>query len=572
MVFTRFQKNYIQQNNKRLKINYIEPEMASFIVPDSDTDSESCISEPENETDITTDITTDMQTDVKIEVLSEEESENGCDNYYKPQSKNELLFNQHVESIYIGDFFENDLDNIDKKLSNDELTLLNKELHILKQKYLKTPTVIDILKKDLPILEKQVLLEELFHLANCDLLSPEYNKHLSFIKHGLDNVIDPELKNIENEILKSSIDNDLSYKIRILKSKMSFQNKVICYNKMKTMETINDQVEYSKHKMWLDSLLSVPFGITNNINTDINNVRMTLDSRLSFLEKPKDQIINIITQGIRNDNAGINAIGLYGGVGMGKTSICESIAKALNRPFKMISLGGESDSNSLTGHGFTYIGSGSGSIINSLIETKSMNPVLLLDEIDKISETHQGKEIIGTLIHLIDSTTNHRYNHDKYFSGIEFDMSNILFIFTYNDPTKIDKILADRLFKIHVDNYTFNEKLCITNTHLIKNVLQKFNFTNNDFIFTKEAITYLIQNNKSNGMRDIKTRLHIIVSRANTLLLTNESENIVRLKYKKLYPFYKSLPITVLREHIDTFLDESITTDSDNSLPPFMYI
>ena len=106
---------------------------------------------------------------------------------------------------------------------------------------------------------------------------------------------------------------------------------------------------------------------------------------------------------VRNPDVNINAIGLCGSAGVGKTQICQSVAEALGRPFKMISLGGESDVSSLIGHNFTYVGSGSGSIINTLIDSKSMNPILLFDELDKVGETNHGKEIIGTLIHLTDS-------------------------------------------------------------------------------------------------------------------------------------------------------------------------
>ncbi len=136
---------------------------------------------------------------------------------------------------------------------------------------------------------------------------------------------------------------------------------------------------------------------------------------------------------LRNKSARINAIGIYGPRGTGKTSIIESFADALNRPYKIIPLGGESDSSMLTGNLKTYIGSSPGRIIEILMETKCMNPIILFDELDKISDDIKGKEIISTLIHLTDHTTNKEFSGDKYFSGINFDLSKILFVFTYND-------------------------------------------------------------------------------------------------------------------------------------------
>ena len=436
--------------------------------------------------------------------------------------------------------------------------------------------------------QKQKLLEKVHCLVNSEVLTQEYNANLKFLTSNISSANDPELMKLEEQILKSSLNNGFadSYRTKILKSKMSFENKVIAYKKLEIMETYEetDTSEYAKYKAWMDTLLSVPFGVYNesgitihssleDIQKYIKSVRDTLDRKLSFLEKPKDQIINIVTQMMRNPDVNINAIGLHGGAGLGKTSIVASIAEALGRPYATISLGGESDASSLTGHGFTYVGSGSGRLIDILRHTKTMNPIVLIDELDKVSETQHGKEIIGTLIHLTDSTTNSKYNYDKYFSGIEFDLSKVLFVFTYNDPTKVDRILADRLFKIKVDNYNFKEKMEITTKHIIPYMIDKFKFNSEDIVFSNEAIKYLVNSsNKSDGMRDVKTKIKIILSRINTLLLTNEDNNIVNLKYKTLYPNYKSLPVTIPEKHIDTFLDESISTEKGDEPPPHMYI
>ena len=502
-------------------------------------------------------------------------------------------FNNLVSEIYDGEFFERvpleiRQTELRETFNKEQISDMAEQLSSIKKSYENnSPSIVDIIKMNIPIEQKKKLLEKVHCMVNSDILTDEYTSNLKYLTSSISCIEDPNLIDLEEKILKHSslscnVDN---YKTKILKSKMSFDNKVIAYRKLEIMEAYEDSdtSEYSKYKGWIDALLSIPFGINSEHNTEfksnqdtknyIKNVRDILDEKLSFLEKPKDQIINIVTQTIRNPDANINAIGLYGGAGLGKTEICKSIAKALNRPFASISLGGESDASSLTGHGFTYIGSNPGRLIDIIKNTKTMNPVILFDELDKLSETQQGKEIIGTLIHLTDSTTNSKYNHDRYFSGIEFDLSKVLFIFTYNDPTKVDKILADRLFKINVENYTLKEKLEITNKHIIPCMLDKFKFMYDDIIFSDDAIKKLVNSSdKSNGMRDTKTKINIIFSRINTLLLTDSNDNIINLKYKKLYPYYNSLPVCIPVEHIEILLDESISTENKNDVPMHMYV
>ena len=503
----------------------------------------------------------------------------------------------YVDKVQSGDFFERvPIEDRKKKLKQmytpDDIRQFNQELEEINKQYRETaPSIIDILKMNVHSSHKQKLLEKLHHFTNSEVLSTEYSSSLKFLLTNINKCNEPELFQLEQEIIKSAQSEELSedYRRKILKSKMSFENKVIAYKRLEIMERYedSDSSEYSKYKNWMDILLNVPFGnfiqtpnmtrpsaICEGVQDYMRSVRTTLDQRLSFLEKPKDQIINIVAQMIRNPDFAINAIGLWGCKGTGQTSIVKSIAEALNRPYRSISLGGESDTSLLTGHGFTYVGSSPGRLIDILIETKCMNPVILVDEIDKISQTHHGKEIIGTLIHLTDSTTNHKYNYDRYFSGLEFDLSKVLFVFTYNDPTKVDRILADRLFKIKVDNYTTSEKKEITNKHIITNILQQYTFAKHDITFTNEAIDYIISSSKNDeGMRDIKRKCEIIISRINTLTLINPSEDVVKLKYKSLYSYYNSFPVVVQKEHVDMLLSQSSESDLlDSGPPPGMYL
>ena len=521
---------------------------------------------------------------------------------YKRSNNNDMVFKDeydkylyNLSNIYSGNFFQSvskdeQKQKLEENFSIENIKELNDELEQIKTKYNQNiPSVIGILKMDVNIEQKQKLLEKMYQFSNSEILTSDYCNSLKVLNDNIKQSNDVELIRLEKEILDKS--NDLkytdNYKEKILKSDMPFDNKVIAYKRLQIMESFesNDTAEYSKYKNWTDILLTVPFNktigteISSNIQESrhiINSMRTTLDKRLSFLEKAKDQVINITTQIIRNPNFAINAIGLYGPKGVGKTCLVKSISEALGRPYRSISLGGESESSLLSGHGFTYVGSCPGRIIEILRETKCMNPIILFDELDKVSETHQGKEIIGTLIHLTDSSSNNKYNYDKYFAGIEFDLSKVLFIFTYNDASKIDPILADRLLKIRIDNYSLNEKLEITNKHLISSILNQYTFTQDDIVFEDDAIKYIVETSKSEqGMRDIKRKFEIIISRVNTLLLTDPENNIVKLKYKELYNYYKQQisPLKILKTHIDTLLTDSVCLDSISDEVPFgMYI
>merc|ERR1719198_1584142 len=158
-------------------------------------------------------------------------------------------------------------------------------------------------------------------------------------------------------------------------------------------------------------------------------------------EEPKEKIVQILCQWMSNPDASPLVLGICGPPGNGKTTLCrKGIAEALVRPFSQLSLGGATDASVLEGHSYTYVGSSWGRIAGLLMETQCMNPVMFFDELDKVSETPRGEEICGVLTHLTDHSQNSQFT-DKYFDGIPLDCSKALFVFSFNDETKLNSVL-----------------------------------------------------------------------------------------------------------------------------------
>lgn len=215
-----------------------------------------------------------------------------------------------------------------------------------------------------------------------------------------------------------------------------------------------------------------------SVSSYMRQVRETLDKAVYGHETPKRQLERIIGQWINGKTDGY-CIGVGGPPGVGKTSIIkEALANCLldengnSRPFHMIQLGGDSNGSSLIGHSYTYVGSSWGSIVQILIDSKCMNPIIFIDEVDKVSKTEHGREIVGILTHLLDPAQNDVFQ-DKYFSGIELDLSKALFVLSYNDESLIDRILLDRVHRIRFDGLALEEKIVIAQQYVLPEILSK---------------------------------------------------------------------------------------------------
>jgi len=234
-----------------------------------------------------------------------------------------------------------------------------------------------------------------------------------------------------------------------------------------------------------------------------------LDESIYGHESAKNQILKIIGQWMNGEQSGY-CFGFEGSPGVGKTSLakrglanCLKSEKGESRPFSFIALGGSCNGSTLEGHSYTYVNSTWGRIVDILMDSKCMNPIIYIDELDKVSKTEHGKEIIGILMHLIDTTQNTGFQ-DKYFSGIDIDLSKALFIFSYNDASQIDSILLDRIHRIRFDNLSLDEKLVIARKYILPEINRKMGL-DGCVELSDEVITYIIESyTLESGVRKLK--------------------------------------------------------------------
>jgi ATP-dependent Lon protease len=358
----------------------------------------------------------------------------------------------------------------------------------------------------------------------------------------------------------------IPYRFKLLEMNLPDSIKGLAMRKVNVLRTMDaSSGEYNKIKNWMDAFMSIPFNTYKKLNISMedgdekcqaymSNAMSILDKCVYGLDDAKMQIIQMIGTWIANPDAVGNAVAIKGPPGTGKTTLVkEGISKILERPFEFIALGGSTDSSFLEGHSYTYEGSTWGKIASILMKSKCMNPIIYFDELDKVSETPKGEEIIGILTHLIDTSQNTQF-HDKYFADIDFDLSKCLFIFSYNDENKVNPILRDRMYKIETKGYDGPQKLVITKDYLLPNIRKMINFKSEDIILDDEAINYIISQYTDNekGVRNLKRCLEILYTKLNLYRLTNGNidESIQKnLKLKKV-----SFPYTVTRECIETLI------------------
>jgi ATP-dependent Lon protease len=362
------------------------------------------------------------------------------------------------------------------------------------------------------------------------------------------------------------------YRITLLESDIPPIFKAAAMKKINSLRYMEPgSGEYYKIKSWVDTFMRIPFGVNKSLPVNIadgvdschdfmDNAQKTLDAAVYGLNDAKMQIMQMLGQLVTNPAALGTAIAIQGPMGTGKTTLVkEGISKILNRPFAFIALGGATDSSFLEGHSYTYEGSTWGKIVQIIIDSKCMNPVIYFDELDKISDTPKGEEIAGILTHLTDTSQNSQF-HDKYFAEIDFDLSKCLFIFSYNDESKVNPILRDRMYRIHTKGYDLKQKTVISNQYLLPKIREQVKFSQEDIVIPDDVINYIIENycNKEDGVRNMKRCLEIIYTKLNLYRLMRPGSNL----FEKDMSLKVEFPIKVTRDIVDKLVKKEGRNDN----------
>ncbi len=371
---------------------------------------------------------------------------------------------------------------------------------------------------------------------------------------------------------------DKPYRLTLLESQIPQQYKAIALKRIQNLRYMDTcSGEYFKVKNWVDTFMTIPFGVHRTLpitmdagveqcNEFMESAKDILDSAVYGLNDAKMQIMQMVGQWISNPAALGSAIAIKGPPGTGKTTLVkEGISKILGRDFAFIALGGATDSSFMEGHSYTYEGSTWGKIVDILIRCKSMNPVIFFDELDKLSNTPKGEEITGILTHLTDTSQNSQF-HDKYFSEIPFDLSKCLFIFSYNDESKVNPILLDRMYRIHTNGYAKKDKTHIAQKYLIPKIRSEVAFKPEQIIIPDEIIEYIVEHHtdKEDGVRNLKRCLEIIFTKLNLYRLMKPGS---KLFDKDSSSIEVAFPFTVTNSVVDIMIKKAET----NSPPMFMY-
>jgi endopeptidase La len=331
----------------------------------------------------------------------------------------------------------------------------------------------------------------------------------------------------ELEKLNKLSTSDIDLKKQIVTNKaMPDYVKKIALEKLEELKS--GSTEHSKHMDYIKSLVEFPWipadysDIFSNLNMNltrakdfINDAKYRLDSVIYGHDKCKDAIIELIAKWISNPKSIGKCIGLRGPPGVGKTLFGKALGDVLNIPFSQINVGGIDDAAILSGHSFTYSNAQPGLIIRKMVKAGSPRCIIFIDEIDKAGIKHGINEIMNVLIHITDPNSNDNFN-DKFFQEVTFPLNKVLFIFSYNDQTKVDKILLDRLEQIKVDTYNSIDKLNIFKNYLLKEICEEINIPLELLYFEDNVIEYIIENfTNEAGVRNFKRKIEKILLKLN---------------------------------------------------------
>lgn len=382
------------------------------------------------------------------------------------------------------------------------------------------------------------MIEFLGHEIKIFTLEEEINRKTkdNLDKGQKDYYLREKLRAIHEELGDEDIESEVDgYHVLISELATTQENREKLMKEASRLEkTAGNSAEANVIRSYLDACLELPWGVYTKDNLNIAHARKVLDKTHYGLKKVKEEVIETIA--VRKLKPDVNGkiMCLAGPPGVGKTSIAKAIAMATGRKYQRIALGGVHDEAEIRGHRRTYIGAMMGRIMYAISQAKSSNPLILLDEVDKLGNDHRG-DPTSALLEVLDGEQNATF-YDHYID-LPFDLSKVMFITTANDYTMIPPPLLDRMDIIHIDSYTREEKFQIAKHHLIKKQLERHGLTAHNFKITDETLCDIIDSyTRESGVRNLERSISKLMNKAAVTIASGERKSLsVTLQNLKEY-------------------------------------
>jgi ATP-dependent Lon protease len=445
---------------------------------------------------------------------------------------------------------DSDSDSTDSINSNKKILTFNEHKSkydsVMKEISERNITMNDVFKLNLPMDEYVWFMEHLKISNKLEEYSEDKLRVKNMIYQKYINLKNVNIGMLNKIKIDSKVDDDIV--LRILSSDHPDTVKAILYKKYKRCfdnagsNGMSD--EFFKMIEWVDNVLNLPTKINHTDKNDIHDKLIklwrSLNNNISGLQHVKEKVMESMCSILLNPENKGKIIIFVGPPGVGKTAIALSISEALGKPFDQISFGSVKDSSVLTGHSSTYIGAVPGLFTKILLKSSRLDTVVLLDELDKIPDTSEGKSISSVLLHILDRTQNHRFR-DMYMTEIIIDLSKMIFFAAANDLKNVDPVLLDRMAIIELNGYDLLEKTNIAIKHMFPRIRKELGFSETDLILDEQQMKYLIKNKTENqlGMREVERKIYQLC------------ERLSLLKYAKEIPFSYKMTCVKFPHRID---------------------
>ncbi|MBN9736149.1 endopeptidase La [Pseudonocardia sp. P1] len=385
-------------------------------------------------------------------------------------------------------------------------------------------------------------LEKLLEWTKAHVAEQEVSEKISNdVREGMEQqqrefLLRQQLAAIRKELGEDDPDGEADYRARVEAADLPEHVRKAALAEVGKLERASDQSPESGWiRTWLDTVLDIPWNDTTEDSADLVEARRILDTDHAGLDDVKERLIEFLAVRARRNRRGTETIGgrgsgavlsLVGPPGVGKTSLGESVARSLGRKFVRVALGGVRDEAEIRGHRRTYVGALPGRIVRAIREAGSMNPVVLLDEIDKVGSDFRG-DPTAALLEVLDPAQNHTFR-DHYLE-VDLDLSNVLFLATANDPSGIPGPLADRMEIVTLDGYTEPEKVAIARDHLLPRQVEKAGLDDGDVEFTDVALSMIAaEYTREAGVRQLERGLAKVLRKVAVQLDASDGSDTVR--------------------------------------------